>query len=105
MALVRPRNEDVPGVAHFAPASWAGSNCAGGRNEGCANELPSTWKENIMSVEGKIKEGAGYIKEEMNEHGKDPESQRKAQEGRDLRNEGRMEDGKPPKTTKPGTGH
>ncbi|WP_257177251.1 MULTISPECIES: hypothetical protein [Bradyrhizobium] len=58
-----------------------------------------------MSVEGKIKESAGYIKEEMNEHGKDPESQRKAQEGRDLRNEGRMEDGKPPKTTKPGTGH
>ena len=58
-----------------------------------------------MSVEGKIKEGAGYIKEEMNEHGKGPESQRKAQEGRDLRNEARMEDGKPPKTTKPGTGH
>ena len=58
-----------------------------------------------MSVEGKAKEGAGYIKEEMNEHGKDPKSQRKAQEGRDLRNEGRMEDGKPPKTTKPGTGH
>ncbi|MBR0687947.1 hypothetical protein JQ594_18615 [Bradyrhizobium manausense] len=57
-----------------------------------------------MSVEGKIKEGAGYIKEEMNEHGKDAESRRKAQEGRDLRNEGRMEDGKP-KTTKPGTGH
>jgi len=28
----------------------------------------------------------------------------KAQEGRDLRNEGRIEDGKPPKTDKPGTG-
>ncbi|QAU48055.1 hypothetical protein EAS56_12280 [Bradyrhizobium guangzhouense] len=62
-------------------------------------------KEDVMSVEGKIKEGAGYIKEEMNEHGKDPKSLRKAQEGRDLRNEGRMEDGKPPKTSKPGTGH
>jgi hypothetical protein len=49
-----------------------------------------------MSVKGEIKEGAG--KEEMNEHGKSPESQRK-------RNEGRVEDGKAPKTTKPGTGH
>jgi hypothetical protein len=38
------------------------------------------------------------------QHGKSPESQRKAQEGRDLRNEGRVEDGKAPKTTKPGTG-
>jgi hypothetical protein len=62
-------------------------------------------KEIVMSVEGKVKEGAGFIKEEMNEHGKSPESQKKAQEGRDLRNEGRIEDGKPPKTTKPGTGH
>jgi hypothetical protein len=50
-------------------------------------------------------EGAGFAKEEMNEHGKPPESQRKAQEGRDLRNEGRVEDGKAPKTTKSGTGH
>jgi hypothetical protein len=58
-----------------------------------------------MSVEGKIKEGAGYIKEEMNEHKNDPKSQKKAQEGRDLRNEGRVEDGKAPKTTPPGTGH
>jgi hypothetical protein len=77
----------------------------GRRNAGFAAALPPISKEDIMSVEGKIKEGAGYIKEEMNEHGKDPKSQRKAQEGRDLRNEGRMEDGKPPKTTKPGTGH
>jgi hypothetical protein len=58
-----------------------------------------------MSVKGKIKEGAGFVKEEMNEHGKSSESQRKAQEGRDLRNEGRVEGGKTPKTTKPGTGH
>jgi hypothetical protein len=58
-----------------------------------------------MSVKGEIKEGAGYIKEEMNEHGKSPESKRKAQEGRDLRNEGRIEDGKAPKTSPPGSGH
>ena len=64
-----------------------------------------TAEETDMSVKGEIKEGAGFIKEEMNEHGKSPESQRKAQEGRDLRNEGRVEDGKAPKTTKPGTGH
>ena len=58
-----------------------------------------------MSVEGKAKEAAGYVKEELNEHGKSHESQKKAQEGRDLRNDGRVEDGKPRKTTKPGTGH
>jgi hypothetical protein len=57
-----------------------------------------------MSVEGKIKEAAGFVKEEAFEHGDSPESQKKAQEGRDLRNEGRIEDGKPPKTTTPGTG-
>lgn len=57
-----------------------------------------------MSVTGKAKEVAGYIKEEANEHGKSPESQKKAQEGRNLRNEGRIEDGKPPKTSTPGTG-
>src|SRR6201992_3834261 len=62
-------------------------------------------KENDMSVKGEIKEGAGFVKEEMHEHGKSPDSQRKAQEGRDLRNEGRVEDGKAPKPTKPGTGH
>jgi hypothetical protein len=62
-------------------------------------------KETDMSVKCEIKEGAGFVKEEMNEHGKSTESQRKAQEGRDLRNEDRAEDGKAPKTTKPGTGH
>lgn len=56
-----------------------------------------------MSVEGKLKEAAGFVKEELNEHGKSPEAQKRAQEGRDLRNEGRIEDGKPPKTTAPGT--
>jgi hypothetical protein len=61
--------------------------------------------EVIMSVKGQIKEAAGYVKEEAFENGKSPESQRKAQEGRDLRNEGRIEDGKAPKTGKPGTEH
>ena len=58
-----------------------------------------------MSIEGKAKEAAGFIKEELNEHGKTPEEKVKAQEGRDLRNEGRVEEGKAPKTTEPGTGH
>jgi hypothetical protein len=58
-----------------------------------------------MSIEGKAKEAAGYVKEELYEHGKSAESQQKAQEGRDLRNEGRIEDGKAPKPGKPGTGH
>jgi hypothetical protein len=60
--------------------------------------------EGDMSVEGKIKEAAGYVKEEAFENGNSPESQKKAQEGRDLRNEGRVEDSKAPKTTEPGTG-
>ncbi len=58
-----------------------------------------------MSVKGAMKEAAGFVKEEAFEHGDSPESKRKAQEGRDLRNEGRIEDGKLPKLTKPGTGH
>lgn len=55
-----------------------------------------------MSIKGEIKEAAGYVKEEAYEHGKSPESQKKAQEGRDLRNEGRVEDGKAPKNDAPG---
>lgn len=58
-----------------------------------------------MSIKGEIKEAAGYVKEELYEHGKSPEAKEKAQEGRDLRNEGRVEDGKSPKTTEPGTGN
>ena len=58
-----------------------------------------------MSIEGKAKEAAGYIKEELNEHGKTPEAKERAEEGRELRNEGRIEDGKAPKTHEPGTGH
>jgi hypothetical protein len=30
-----------------------------------------------MSVKGKVKEATGFIKEEMNEHGKSPESKAK----------------------------
>jgi hypothetical protein len=60
--------------------------------------------ENAMSVKGQIKEAAGFIKEEANEHGKSADSKIKAAEGRELRNEGRIEDGKAPKTSKPGTG-
>ncbi len=56
-----------------------------------------------MSAKGKLKEAAGFVKEEAFENGKSAESQKKAQEGRELRNEGRMEDGKAPKTSKPGT--
>ena len=52
-----------------------------------------------MSVKGEIKEGAAFVKEAMHEHGKSPESQRKAREGRNLRNEGRVEDGNAPKRT------
>ncbi len=58
-----------------------------------------------MSVKGKVEEAAGFVKEEAFEHGESAESKKKAQEGRNLRNEGRVEDGKAPKTTEPGTGH
>jgi len=58
-----------------------------------------------MNIEGKAKEAAGYVKEELNEKGDSAEAKRKAQEGRDLRNEGRIEDGKPPKPGTPGTGN
>lgn len=55
-----------------------------------------------MSVKGSIKEAAGYLEEEAGEKLKKPGM---AQKGRDLRNEGRVEDGKKPKTSIPGTGH
>lgn len=58
-----------------------------------------------MSIKGQIKEAAGFVKEEAFEHGQSADSRKKAQEGRELRNEGRAEDGKAPKTTVPGTHH
>lgn len=54
-----------------------------------------------MSVKGSIKEAAGFIKEETGEKLK---NNRMAREGRNLRNEGRIEVGKAPKLTRPGTG-
>jgi hypothetical protein len=56
-----------------------------------------------MSAKGKLKEAAGFVKEEAFENGTSPEAKKKAQEGRNLRNEGRVEDGKAPKTSTPGT--
>ncbi|WP_326914948.1 retropepsin-like aspartic protease family protein [Sphingopyxis chilensis] len=58
---------------------------------------------NGAADKGQIKEAARYVREEAFENGDSPEAKRKAQEGRDLRNAGRIEDGKPPKTTPPGT--
>lgn len=55
-----------------------------------------------MSIAGKTKEAAGFIKEETGEKFKD---KKMAWEGRELRNKGRIEDGKAPKLTEPGTGH
>lgn len=58
-----------------------------------------------MSTGDKIsansKVAAGYLQEETGELLGNDEM---AQKGRDLRNEGRVENGIPPKTTKPGTG-
>lgn len=55
-----------------------------------------------MTATGKVKEAAGFVKEEV---GEKLNNEKMAQEGRNLRNEGRVEDGKFAKTTKPGTGH
>ncbi len=41
-----------------------------------------------ISIKDEIKEGAGFAKEELNEHGKSPKSKDKAWEGRELRNRG-----------------
>ena len=43
-------------------------------------------------MKGEIKEGAGFVKEELNEHGKDSKSQQKAQEGRAARRTGGRSD-------------
>ena len=53
-----------------------------------------------MSVKGTIKEGAGFLKKEA---GEAAGSTKTALEGRALRNEGRLENGKMPKVTPPGT--
>jgi len=56
----------------------------------------------MSSIKSNLKEAAGYVEEETGEALK---RDKMAQQGRDLRNEGRVEKGEPPKTTKPGTGH
>lgn len=53
-----------------------------------------------MTASGKSKEFGGTIEEET---GEAFGNKKMAQKGRDLRNEGRIEDGKAPKTTVPGT--
>ncbi len=53
------------------------------------------------TIKGSIKEAAGYTKEELGESIDDAQM---AREGRDLRNEGRMEKGKAPKLGEPGGG-
>lgn len=52
-----------------------------------------------MTIKGKIKEAIGYLGEEMHEK----RNPKKAQEYRDMRNEGRIEDDKMPKVNPPGT--
>ena len=49
-----------------------------------------------MSIKGNMKEAAGFVKEEA---GEAMNNEKMAHEGRDLRNEGRMQDGELPKTT------
>lgn len=55
-----------------------------------------------MSVEGKSKQAAGFIEEEI---GEAIGSDKMAAKGRKLRNEGNVLEGEPRKTTKPGTGN
>ena len=55
-----------------------------------------------MSVKGNIKEAAGFLKEETGEILK---NDKMAREGRNLRNEGRMQDGELPKMTPIGKDH
>lgn len=58
-----------------------------------------------MSVKGKIKEAVGHAEEELFEHGDSEFAKKKAQDGRDLRNEGKLEQGERPKLTPVGSGH
>lgn len=54
----------------------------------------------MTNLKAKVKEAAGYIEEEAGEL---VGSEDTANDGRKLRNEGRIEGGKAPKLTKPGT--
>ncbi len=55
-----------------------------------------------MTIKGAVKEAAGFVQEEL---GEKLDNKKMQHDGRDLRNEGRIEDGKMPKLTEPGTGH
>jgi len=55
-----------------------------------------------MTIKGKGKETAGFIEEETGEM---LNNKKMAEKGRALRNEGRLENGKAPKLTPPGSGH
>ena len=55
-----------------------------------------------MSVKGEIKEGRRLRQKAMGEHGKSPESQRKPRKAATCETKAAVEDGKTPKTTKPG---
>jgi uncharacterized protein YjbJ (UPF0337 family) len=52
------------------------------------------------SLNANLKDAAGYVKEETGEMLNSPKM---AQEGRNLRNEGRVEKGEFPKMSQPGT--
>ena len=54
----------------------------------------------MSNVKASIKETAGYVEEETGEL---VGSKNTADKGRELRNEGRIENGKNPKLTEPGT--
>lgn len=56
----------------------------------------------MTNIKANVKEAAGFVKEET---GEKFGNRKMADEGRALRNEGRIENGKMPKLTKPGTGH
>jgi len=57
----------------------------------------------MTNVKANIKEGLGYAEEESGEALK---NKKMMEQGRNLRNEGRIEKGELPKMTKPGTtGH
>lgn len=102
LALGRPRATPAPGKC-FLPQQKYTAFCKGNFLLIQGVDPMSNQLEDSMSIEGKIKEAAGYVKEELHENGDSPEAKRKAQEGRDLRNEGRIEDGKAPKLGTPGT--
>jgi hypothetical protein len=95
LALGRPRATPRPGKC-FLPRQKYTAFCQGNFLQIQGVDPMSNQLEDSMSIEGKIKEAAGYVKEELHENGDSPEARRKAQEGR-------IEDGRAPKLGMPGT--